>query len=85
MKGGCTHHDITKSFQAGDRIAALNECLLWKLILTGGKIELAGSAVILGGLTVDDILRWIAQTKDLDAIRKERRLLLPCAVTMTRQ
>jgi hypothetical protein len=85
MKRGCSHHDITKGFQPGDRIAALNECLLWKLILTGGKIELAGSAVILDGLTVADVLQWISHTKDLDAIRKERRLLLPCAATMTRQ
>jgi hypothetical protein len=83
MKGGCTHHDITKGFQAGDRIAALNECLLWQLINSGRKIEQAGAAEITTGITVADVLAWVKIDNDVETIRNERRLLLTCARSMS--
>jgi hypothetical protein len=83
MKGGCTHHDITKGFQAGDRIAALYDCLLWQLINSGRKIEQAGAAEITTGITVADVLAWVKIDNDVETIRNERRLLLTCARSMS--
>lgn len=72
-----------KSTSPGDQAKALDACLLWRLIRCGEKIERAAPAEIVGGVTVADVLRWVlVNAKDVEVIRKERRLLLTCAESL---
>ena len=77
--GNCTHYNVTKEVEPGDRVVALDGCLLWRLIKAGLRIELAGAAEVLPGVTVADVLQRIHHPGDQDRVRKERRLLLICA------
>ena len=84
MIGGvCQHYNVTKGFESGDRVAALNSCLLWRLVNSGRNLEKVDAAEIVGAITVGDVLRWVSvNDKDLEALRKERRLLLTCAESL---
>lgn len=83
MLGACERFSIIERLTPGDQAAALDACLLWRLIRTGQNIEQAGAAEIVGGVTVGDVQRWVSVNgKDLEAIRKERRLLLTCAESL---
>lgn len=80
--GNCTHYNVTKGVSPGDRTAALDGCLLWQLVKSGPRIELAGPAEVSPGTTVADVMQWIRHPGDIDLTRKERRLLLICAKSM---
>ena len=80
--GTCTHYNVTKGFAPGDRTTALDCCLLWQLVKSGQRIELADAAEVSPGTTVADVLQWIRHPGDIDLTRKERRLLLTCAKSM---
>lgn len=83
LGGNCDRLDVIERWAPGDQAQALDACLLWRLIRTGQKIELAAPAEIVGAVTVGDVLAWVAvNPKDVEAIRNERRLLLTCAESM---
>lgn len=76
--GDCERFNVIERLTPGDQAAALDACLLWRLIRTGQEIERAGAAEILPGTTVADVLAWVRHPQD-DATCKERRLLLTAA------
>ena len=80
--GTCTCYNVTNGFAPGDRTTALDGCLLWRLVKSGLRIELAGPAEVSPGTTIADVLLWIRHPGDIDLARKERRLLLTCAESM---
>ena len=82
LGGACRHLDVMDRRTPGDPATALDGCLLWQLVRCGQHIERAGAAEVLPGMTVADVLCWVTHSQDVDAIRKERRLLLTCAVSM---
>lgn len=91
MLGTCEHFNVIErlgnsaanSTITTDQAAALDACLLWRLIRTGRNIEQAAQAEIVGGVTVGDVLAWVSvNAKDVEAIRKDRRLLLTCAESL---
>lgn len=77
--GNCTCYNVTKGIEPGDRVAALDGCLLWQLIKAGPRIELAGAAEVMPGVTVADVMQKVRHPTDQDRVRKERRLLFICA------
>lgn len=82
MLGTCPHFGIIEGYQPGDRAAALDSCLLWRLVRAGSNLERAGGAEIIPGVTVADVLDWVQHAQDIDMIRAERRLLLTCTASM---
>jgi hypothetical protein len=79
IDGNCTRYNVMSGIEPGDRVTALDRCLLWRLVKVGTRIELAGAAEVLPGVTVADVLQRIRHLGDQDRVRKERRLLLICA------
>ena len=83
LGGTCKQLEVIERRAPGNAAAALDACLLWQLIRTGQNIEAAVAVEIVAGITVRDALRWVANSQDVDTIRKERRLLLTVAASMS--
>lgn len=80
LGGSCPHYNVTKGIEHGDRIESLDNCLLWILARAGPQLEPASAAGIVEGVTVGNVIKWVAANdNDLAALRKERRLILTCA------
>ncbi len=74
--GNCPRYNVMNGIELGDRVTALDTCLLWRLVKAGKRIELAGAAEVLSGITVADVMQKIQHPGDQDRVREERRLLL---------
>ena len=76
LGGTCQHFDVIERRVQGNKVRALNSCLLWQVVRAGRRLDKISTVEVIPGITIGEVLAW---SEDVPMITQEHRLLLTAA------